>query len=395
MKKAVVVVLILYFFQAVIHNLGHPITPDYVTGLGIDSYMFGVFFAEMALGLALGGLFWGLFGDKINKKKLILTGLLIYSAGQFMFGNVHNVIVMNIVRFVSGFGVAGSVTLLLSYLVEKSDDRYKKRNIAYSAALMVAGAGLGYFIGGRIPDMLGTDIIRQTELVFTIQALINVVFAFTVYFSLEDCETDYAENNQTMIDHVKSIRTLDPNLLIFLGSLTLTSIAAINLSKFTEVYIASLGHGSAGIGNFVGVTSIVSIFTTVVLIRLIIGLRRDMLVMVLVNLFSAIIIALVFRMDNIIVGLYSLFMVYVGLKAIYSPFEISFISSHAKPGELSKIMGIRQFFFAIGFVIGPLVGGFLYDIKPIYVFDLSVILFLIAFVLIIIIGKRIDGKVKE
>jgi DHA1 family multidrug resistance protein-like MFS transporter len=100
-------------------------------------------------------------------------------------------------------------------------------------------------------------------------------------------------------------------------------------------------------------------------------------------------------MDNIIFGLYSLFMVYVGLKAIYSPFEINFISSHAKPGELSKIMGIRQFFFAIGFVIGPLVGGILYDIKPIYVFNLSVGLFLIAFVLIIIIGRRIDGKVHE
>lgn len=395
MKKTVIVVLILYFVQAVVHNLGHPITPDYVTGLGIDSYMFGVFFAEMALGLALGGLFWGLLGDKYNKKRLILIGLLIYSAGQFMFGNVHNIVVMNIVRFVSGFGVAGSVTLLLSYLVEKSDDRYKKRNIAYSAALMVAGAGLGYFIGGRIPELLGTEVIKQSELVFMIQSLVNVLFAFTVYFSLEDCENDYPEHNQTMIDHVKSIRTLDPNLLIFLGSLTLTSIAAINLSKFTEVYIASLGLGSAGIGNFVGVTSIVSIFTTVVLIRFIIRLRKDMLVMVLVNLLSAVIVVIVFRMDNIILGLYTLFMIYVGLKAIYSPFEISFISSHAKPGELSKIMGIRQFFFAIGFVIGPLVGGFLYNIKPIYVFDLSVILFLVAFVIIIIIGKRIARKDEE
>ena len=87
-----------------------------------------------------------------------------------------------------------------------------------------------------------------------------------------------------MIDHVKSIRTLDTNLLIFLGSLTLTSIAAINLSKFTEVYIARLGYGSDGIGNFVGVTSIVSIITTIILIRPIIRLKKDMLVMILVNL---------------------------------------------------------------------------------------------------------------
>jgi DHA1 family multidrug resistance protein-like MFS transporter len=395
MKKAVVVVLILYFFQALIHNLGHPITPDYVVSLGIDNYMFGVFFAEMSFGLALGGLFWGVLGGKFNKKNLILIGLLIYSGGQFVFGNVHNVWVMNLARLISGFGVAGSVTLLLSYLVEKSDVNRRRRNIAYSAALMVAGAGLGYYIGGRIPVFLADDIMKQTELVFMIQAIVNTVFAFTVYFSLENCEMDYEENNLTMIDHVKSIRTLDTNLLIFLGSLTLTSIAAINLSKFTEVYIARLGYGSDGIGNFVGVTSIVSIITTLILIRPIIRLKKDMLVMIIVNLLSAIIITIVFRMDNIIFGLYSLFMVYVGLKAIYSPFEINFISSHAKPGELSKIMGIRQFFFAIGFVIGPLVGGILYDIKPIYVFNLSVGLFLIAFVLIIIIGRRIDGKVHE
>ena len=143
------------------------------------------------------------------------------------------------------------------------------------------------------------------------------------------------------------------------------------------------------------VTSVVSIITTVVLIRFFIRLKKDMLVMILINLFSAIIIAIVFRLDNIMFGLYSLFMIYVGLKAIYSPFEISFISSHAKPGELSKIMGIRQFFFAIGFVIGPLVGGFLYDLKPIYVFNLSTILFMIAFVIIIIIGRRINGKLQD
>lgn len=395
MKKSVVVVLILYFFQAVIHNLGHPITFSYVRALGIDEYMFGVFFSEMSLGLALGGLFWGVLGGRFNKKNLILFGLLVYSVGQFAFGNVHNLVVMNIVRFMSGFGVAASVTLLLSYLVEKSDDDKKKRNIAYSAALIVGGAGLGYYVGGMIPNLLADDILRQTELVFLVQAIINTIFAFTVFFSLEDCENGYEEDTLTMIDHVKNIRTLNPNLLIFLGSLTLTSIAAINLSKYTEAEIDVLGYGSLGIGNFVAVTSIVSVLASVLIIKPIIKLNKDFLVMILVNLFSAIIVIIVFRMDDLMVGLYSLYLVYVVLKAIYSPFEISYISSHAKQGEISKIMGVRQFFFAIGFVIGPLVGGFLYDIKPIYVFNLSAILFLIAFVMIIIIGRRINGKVEE
>ena len=61
MNKAIVWVLILYFFQGVIHNLGHPVTPYLVANLGIEDYMFGVFFATMSFGLMLGGPILGSF----------------------------------------------------------------------------------------------------------------------------------------------------------------------------------------------------------------------------------------------------------------------------------------------------------------------------------------------
>ncbi len=44
MNKKSLLIITFLFFQSVIHNLGHPVTPAFVSGLGIEDYMFGLFF---------------------------------------------------------------------------------------------------------------------------------------------------------------------------------------------------------------------------------------------------------------------------------------------------------------------------------------------------------------
>lgn len=388
MKKTVIIVLILYFFTGLIHNLGHPITPALVSDLGIPDYWFGVFFALMSLGLALGGPFWGILGDRINKKNLILIGLIIYSIGQYIFGNVHNLNVMIIVRFVSGFGVSASATLMLSYLIQKSEVKNKTRNIAWTAAMFAAGASAGYFIGGFITDYLAGTAVVQAETIFLWQAILNTGLAIVTYFVLEDCEQGTGERSN-MFQSIKSIKDLNGNLIVFLISLTLTSTAAINLSKYLEVYIDDLGYGAKGIGLFVSVTGVVGILTNIFIVPLVVKFKRNISVMILINLLSALIIFIVFRMNAIIVGLYTVYMLYMVLKTTYAPLETTYISGFASNNEYGKIMGIRQFFFAIGFVIGPLLGGFLYDINPILVFDVSGVLFLLGMSLIMMIRRNL------
>ncbi len=402
MKKPIIILFFIFFAQGIVHNLGHPVTPDFVGGLYIDDAMFGVFFALMSLGLVIGAPIWGYLGDKGNRRFYILIGLLIYSLGQYIFGNVHNVYIMSLARFMSGLGVSGSLPLLMTYVIERSCTKNKTKNIGYSTAMMALGASVGYLVGGLLPGIIYPDIesisellqlqryVSSAELIFLFQAIINVGYAFMVYGLLGPDPINHALTNRpSIIQGFKDISKLSINLNIFFVSLTFVSIAAINASKFIEVYISDLGYGSSGIGNFVFVTGIVSIIATFILVPLVVKVRKDLLMMILINLFSAIIIFIVFRNNEIIVALYSLFMVYVVFKAIYSPLEQSFISSYAEPGKLGSIMGVRQSFFAIGLVIGPLIGGKLYSINPIIVFDFSVGMFLIAFVLLLVIRKNI------
>lgn len=384
MKKTLFVVFVIYFMQGVIHNVGHPITPDFVTALGIPNYMFGTFFSLMALGLALGGIFWGVLGDSFSKKKLIVIGLLIYSLGQVLFGLIHNVYIMSLVRFVSGFGVSASITLLMVYLVESTPVKYRKMAIAYGTGFMTLGASVGYLIGGILPSLLAETVVNQAQGIFVLQGLVNVLYAVILYLLLDESVVS-DKHIETVIDHIKSLRVLPRELILFLVSITLISVAAINISKFIEVYISYLGYGSKGIGDFVFVTGIVSIVATFFIAPFLTKIRFNGLAMIGMNLLSALIIGLTFRMGDVMGALYTLFMVYIIIKALYVPLEVDFIVSYAKDGQYGKVMGIRQFFFSIGYVIGPLIAGVLYDVEPLLVFDFSVLMFVLGAILLAII----------
>ena len=397
MKKAIIWVLILYFFQGVIHNLGHPVTPYLVSDLGIEDYMFGVFFAAMSFGLMLGGPIWGVLGDRGNKRIYMALGLIVYSIGQFMFGYSGNQIVMVLFRFLSGFGVAASVTLLLSHLICLAPKEDRAKYIAWSVAMFTIGSSVGYYLGGFIStnqffvDLLGTDDLRR---IFLIQAVLNVFHAINMYIQIKQVKDPENGNKKaSIIQGFLDIKKMNKNLIIFLFSLTFISIGMINLSKFIDVYFMELGYDQSELGTFVFWTGIVSLLTSIFIVPLVIKFNKEMTIMIWIQVISSIIIFFVFRGNNILLLLYTIFMIYVILKAIYAPLEQNYISTHAYEGNYGTIMGVRQSFFAVGMVIGPLIGGFLYDIEPLYVFDFSILMFILGFILLLTVRKRLRNNI--
>ena len=112
------------------------------------------------LGLMLGGILWGILGDRLGRTRVLFMSILLYSLSNFANGLVQNELQYAIVRFVAGIGLAGELgagITLVSELLPAA-----KRGIGTS---MVAGIGLlgavaaffvaqavewraAYFIGG-------------------------------------------------------------------------------------------------------------------------------------------------------------------------------------------------------------------------------------------------------
>jgi MFS transporter, putative metabolite:H+ symporter len=89
------------------------------------------------IGLLLGGIFWGMLGDKKGRLSVLFGSIILYSIANFLTAYIHTVDQYALCRFVAGLGLAGELgagITLVSELLPK-----EKRGIGTS---MVAGIGL-------------------------------------------------------------------------------------------------------------------------------------------------------------------------------------------------------------------------------------------------------------
>src|SRR5579871_5498504 len=98
------------------------------------------------IGLLIGGIIWGVLGDKKGRLKVLFASIILYSLGNIANGFVHTVEQYALVRFITGLGLAGELgagITLVSELMPK-----EKRGIATSlvAGIGLSGAVFAYFI---------------------------------------------------------------------------------------------------------------------------------------------------------------------------------------------------------------------------------------------------------
>ncbi|MEO6668912.1 MAG: MFS transporter [Ferruginibacter sp.] len=117
-------------------------------------------------GLLIGGIIWGVMGDKKGRLSVLFGSIILYSLANIANGFAQNVEQYKLIRFIAGLGLAGELgagITLVSELIAK-----EKRGIATS---LVAGIGLTgavlafimkenfhwrtcYFIGGGLGLLL-------------------------------------------------------------------------------------------------------------------------------------------------------------------------------------------------------------------------------------------------
>ena len=104
-------------------------------------------------GMFLGGFLWGIFGDKIGRKKALIGSVLLYSLGSLGCAFVHSISIYTIMRFLTGIGLAGEFGLGAILAAETLPDN--KRNwalgiyCATSAIAVFAASALSEFLPWR------------------------------------------------------------------------------------------------------------------------------------------------------------------------------------------------------------------------------------------------------
>lgn len=132
----------------------------------VDMRLKGVFVINMQMwGLLLGGILWGIIGDKLGRIKVLFGSILLYSIANFANGLVHDLNTYAIVRFIAGIGLAGELgagVTLVSETLSQKNRGYGTSLIAIIGLFGAVAAALvakydwrtAYFVGGGLGIVL-------------------------------------------------------------------------------------------------------------------------------------------------------------------------------------------------------------------------------------------------
>jgi MFS transporter, putative metabolite:H+ symporter len=117
-------------------------------------------------GLLVGGLIWGILGDKKGRLSVLFGSIILYSAANIANGFVSSVNEYALFRFIAGVGLAGELGAGITLVSEVLPVRLRGYGTALVASVGVLGAVLAnfiakhfdwqicYFIGGGLGLML-------------------------------------------------------------------------------------------------------------------------------------------------------------------------------------------------------------------------------------------------
>jgi MFS family permease len=114
------------------------------------------------LGMLIGGIFFGILGDRVGRVALLFGSILLYSIANIANGFVHSIEAYAVWRFVAGFGLAGELGGGITLVTEVLPKALRGYGTTIISTVGVFGAVIGglvaqkvewrtaYFIGGGL-----------------------------------------------------------------------------------------------------------------------------------------------------------------------------------------------------------------------------------------------------
>lgn len=107
----------------------------------------GIFLLNVQMiGLLVGGIFWGILGDKRGRLSVLFGSIFMYSTANIANGFVDTVEAYAFWRFVAGFGLAGELGAGITLVAEIMPKEKRGYATTIVAAVGVSGAVAAYFV---------------------------------------------------------------------------------------------------------------------------------------------------------------------------------------------------------------------------------------------------------
>jgi len=107
----------------------------------------GIFLLNMQMiGMLVGGIVWGIMGDKRGRLPVLFFTIALYSLANFANGFVQNMGQYAVLRFIAGFGLAGELGIGITLVSEVMSKETRGNGTTVVSGIGIAGAVLGFLV---------------------------------------------------------------------------------------------------------------------------------------------------------------------------------------------------------------------------------------------------------
>lgn len=128
------------------------------------------------IGMLVGGILWGVIGDKKGRVSVLFGSIVIYSAANILNAFVNSVPMYGALRFMAGFGLAGELGAAITLVSETMD----KETRGVGTTLVSAMGIMGAVMAGVIGDVFSW---RTSYIIGGVMGLLLLVMRLSVFES--------------------------------------------------------------------------------------------------------------------------------------------------------------------------------------------------------------------
>jgi MFS family permease len=158
---AVIVAALGYFVDIYDLILFNMVRVPSLTELGVpEAQQLDTFASLLSMqmwGMLVGGIIWGIIGDKRGRLSVLFGSITLYSLANIANGMVHSIGTYEVLRFVAGLGLAGELGAGITLVSELMGKESRGVGTTIVAALGVSGGLLAGLVGGAFPSVPHPD----------------------------------------------------------------------------------------------------------------------------------------------------------------------------------------------------------------------------------------------
>ena len=340
-----------------------PVMPTLMNELHLSGKVVGYLVAFFAVAQLIASPLSGKWVDSIGRKKMIFMGLLMFSASELLFAVGETLTVLFASRIVGGVSAAFIMPAVTAFIADITTSDTRAKALGYMSAAIstgfILGPGLGGFLAGigtRVPFFFAAGL-----------ALFAAVFSLVM---LKEPERQYEQNMNLKNPGFK--RVFAPMYFIVF---VLIFVLSFGLASFESIFSLFVDHKFAFTPTDIAIvitgSGIVGAVAQVLLFDRLAKRMGEKKLIFYCLVVSFLLVGAMTLVSSYFMVLAVTIVVFVGFDLI-RPAATSYLSKIAG-NEQGFVGGMNSMFTSIGNMVGPIVGGMLFDIDVDYPFYFATI----------------------